>query len=76
MTILKSSFPSHEIDASKNQFYMGIDPLEGIDSMESMHMQKVPVIVYCQIFAETCNILLFQDILIIFVIYIYVYKCK
>jgi hypothetical protein len=36
MTILKSSFPSHEIDASKNQFHIGIDPFEGIGSMESM----------------------------------------
>ncbi len=41
-------------------------------------MKKVQLIAYCQIFAyaETCNILLFQNILIIFGTYIYVYKCK
>jgi hypothetical protein len=36
MTISKSSIPSHEIDASKNQFQCGIDFSQGIDSVESM----------------------------------------
>jgi hypothetical protein len=36
MTILKSSFPSHSIDASKNLFHSGIDFLQGIDSMDSV----------------------------------------
>ncbi len=36
MTILKSSIPSHEIHASKNQFHNGIDFSQEIDSLESM----------------------------------------
>jgi hypothetical protein len=33
--------------------------------IQSQHMQKLPVIAFCQIFAELCSILLYQDILII-----------
>jgi hypothetical protein len=35
MTILKSSIPSHGIDAAKNQFHNGMDFSQGIDSVES-----------------------------------------
>jgi hypothetical protein len=36
MAIMKSSIPSHENDASKNQFQNGIDFSQGIDSVESL----------------------------------------
>ncbi len=36
LNLLKSSIPSHGMDASKNQSYNGIDFSQGIDSVESM----------------------------------------
>ena len=36
LNLLKSSIPSHGMDASKNQSYDGIDFSQGIDSVESM----------------------------------------
>jgi hypothetical protein len=36
MTVLKTSIPSHEIDASRNKFHNGTDFSQGIDSVETM----------------------------------------
>jgi hypothetical protein len=95
MTILKSSFPLHGIDASNNQFHIGIDSMKfygiefhGIDAWVlkkfknsgSAYAKSNCILL---IFSETCIILVFQNILIIFgtnssvciIMQIKMYKC-